>query len=130
MVVSGKQQRNSAIHIFIVLNWRNLLYNVVLFSSVLYGELVIYIHTSLPLGPPSHLPISHPSRSWQSTKVSSLCYTAASHYFAHGTVYLSMPISQFVPPSPSPVPALCPQFCSLYLHFYSCLQTGSSVPSF
>ena len=35
---------------------------------------------------------------------------------------------QFIPPSPFPIP--CPLFHSLCLHFYSCLQIGSSVPFF
>ena len=53
-------------------------YNVVLVSAVQWSESTIYIYLyPLPLGPPSSLP--PPSRSSQSTELSSLCYTAGSH---------------------------------------------------
>ena len=38
--------------------------------------------------------------------------------FIHISVYMSIPISQFIPPSPSP---LCPHIRSLCLRLYSCL---------
>ena len=38
--------------------------------------------------------------------------------FTFGTVYMSMPLSHFVPAYPSPFP--CPQVHSLHLHLYSC----------
>ena len=43
-------------------------------------------------------------------------------YFTFGSVYMSMPLSHFVPayPSPSPSPSPCPQAHSLHLHLYSC----------
>ena len=61
----------------------------------------------LPLKPTSHRNplISHPSRSAQSTKLSSLCNTAASQLaicFTHGNMYMSILLSQFIPPSLSP----------------------------
>ena len=54
--------------------------------------------TSLP--PPTP---SYPSKLSQSTGLSSLCYIAAL-CFTYGSVYVSTPVSQFVPSSPSPPP--------------------------
>ena len=71
------------------------------------------------------LPPSHCSRSLQSAKLSSLCYTdrrfPLASCFTHGSVYMSILIFQFIPPSPSP---LCPHICSLCLCLYSCLGNG------
>ena len=39
-------------------------------------------------------------------------------YFTFGSVYMSMPLSHFVPASPSH--SLCPQVHSLHLRLYSC----------
>ena len=39
-------------------------------------------------------------------------------YFTFGSVYMSMPLSHFIPASPSPSP--CPQVHSLCLRLYSC----------
>ena len=49
----------------------------------------------LPLEPPSH-----PSRSSQSTELRSLCYSCfpPASYFTHSSVYISMPLSQFIAP--------------------------------
>ena len=45
---------------------------------LLYNEVnQLYVYTHPLLGPPFHPP-SHPSRSPQSTKLRSLCYTASS----------------------------------------------------
>ena len=52
-----------------------LLYNVVLVSAVQQSESAICLHMSAP----TWISHPHPSRSSQSTKLSSLCYTAASH---------------------------------------------------
>ena len=38
-------------------------------------------------------------------------------YFTHGSVYMSILISQFIPP---PLPSLCPRICSIHLPLYSC----------
>ena len=60
--------------------------------------------------------ISYPSRSSQSTELSSLCHTADSHYyFTHHSVYRSILISRFIPPFP-----LCARVHSLCRHLYSC----------
>ena len=62
-------------------------------------------------------------------------YTAGSYVicFIHISVYMSIPISQFIPPSP-PHPLLSPLSVHTFV-FYICvsisaLQTGSSVPFF
>ena len=44
-------------------------------------------------------------------------------YFIHISVYMSIPISQFIPPPPPPpaFPRWCPYVCSLQLCLYFCL---------
>ena len=45
-------------------------------------------------------------------------------YFIHISVYMSTPISQFIPPPSPPPPAFpcwCPYICSLHLCLYFCL---------
>ena len=63
----------------------------------------------------SYQPPSHPPRSPQSPKLSSLRYTAGSHYFIPDGAYMSVSISQIIP-SPSYPPST---ICSLHLHLYS-----------
>ena len=41
-------------------------------------------------------------------------------YFIHVSVYMSIPISQFIPPLPA-FPPWCPYICSLHLCLYFCL---------
>ena len=44
--------------------------------------------------------------------------------FIHISVYMSIPIAQFIPPPPLPptaFPPWCPYICSLHLCLYSCL---------
>ena len=78
-----------------------------------------YIPISLPFCislPPS---LSHPSRWSQSTKLISVlcgCFPLAIH-FTFGSVYMSVPLSHFVPAYPSS--SLC-QVHSLRLRLYSC----------
>ena len=113
-----------------------LLYNVVLDSAIQQHKSVIYIYTHIhvcvyiciyhfPLEPPS-IPPSHPSRSSQSASLRSLCYLATSHYFTHDSVYMSMLLSQFVPPSPCPTGSTSPfytRFISTIFssfHIYMC----------
>ena len=62
----------------------------------------------------SYQPPSHPPRSPQSPKLSSLRYTAGSHYFIPDSAYMSVSISQIIP-SPSYPPST---ICSLHLHLY------------
>ena len=42
-------------------------------------------------------------------------------YFIHISVYMSIPISQFIPPPPPAFPPWCPCVCSLHLCLYFCL---------
>ena len=56
-----------------------LLYNVVLVSGVQWSESAICIIISPPSLTSLPLPPSHPSRSSQTTELSSLCYIAGSH---------------------------------------------------
>ena len=95
-----------------------------LVSALQQSESVIHIHISpylFPLESLSHPPYStplggHKARSWSPCAMRLL----PTSYFTFGSVYMSMPLSHFVPAYPSPSP--CPQVHSLVgLHFYSCL---------
>ena len=70
------------------------------------------------VSPPPSTP-SHTSRLSQSTGLSSLCYTANSHWLSilHMVTHVSVLLSQFVPPSASPAVS---EVCSLCLCLYSC----------
>ena len=84
-----------------------MLHNVVSVSAVQQSESAICIHISPPLKPPSYSPHQVPPL-WVITeaRLSSLCYTAASHSpFCTYGVYTPTLLSQCVPPCPSsPVP--------------------------
>ena len=92
-----------------------------LHESLLYNEvnqLYVYIYP-LPPGSPSH-PQPHPTPlghhrapSWAPCAMQEL---PTSFYFTHGSVYMSIPISHFIPPSPFPP---CPKVHSLHLCLYS-----------
>ena len=89
------------------------LYDIMLLLYNEVNQLCVYIYPLL-LGPPSHS--CHPSRSSESVKLSSLCYTAASHQvfnfssvpFIHSVVSNSLltpwttATSQTSFPSPTP----------------------------
>ena len=88
-----------------------------LFNEV--NQLCVYMYP-LSLGPTSHL---HPP-SHSQVITDHQAELPALHgsfppalYFIHGSVYMSILISQFIPPSPS---LLCPQVRYLYLHLCSC----------
>ena len=89
-----------------------LLYNKV-------NQLDVYIFP-FPLGPPFHhtpQPTSlghHRAQSWAPCAIRQVPIAV---YFTHGSVYMSIPISQFIPPS---LPPPCPHVHSLCLHLYSC----------
>ena len=89
--------------IYIYFHWSIITSQCCISFSVQLCESAICIHrfTLFESPPRSPLP-SHASRSSQSTGLSSLCYSAASHYFTPGSVYMSRPLCQFVPPSTSP----------------------------
>ena len=82
-----------------------------------------YIY-GLPLDP---LSSPHPSRSSQNIKLSSLCYTAASHYLFY--MWQCIYVSATLPICPIlSCPPACPQVHSLCLHLYSCSANGWSKP--
>ena len=68
------------------------------------------------MSPPPATPC-HPSRSSQSTRLNSFCYTANSHWlsFLHTVMYVSLLLSPFIPPSPSlpPIPAMSKSLFSM-----------------
>ena len=91
-----------------------LLYNIVLVSAVQHSGSAMYRHISHPSWTPPPLP-SHPSRSPQSTELSSLCGTAASHQLSiwHMVVCICHCYSKFVPlPLPVPSPVSTRLFCT------------------
>ena len=86
------------------------------------NQLYIYIypHTSSLLHLPPTLPIPplYVVRKHQADlPVLCGCFPLAI-YFTFGSVYMSMPLSHFIPAYCSPSP--CPQVHSLRLHLYSC----------
>ena len=86
----------------------------------------VCVCVSAPLKPPSPL-LLHPSRSSQSTSLGSLCCAAALHQLSvsHMVVlYMPRPLSQFVPPSPSPT--VSTRLFSVCISIPS-LKIGSSV---
>ena len=94
-------------------------------TSLFIRKWISYTYTDIPISPLSciSLPpsLSHPSRWSQSTTdllVLCSCFPLAI-YFTFGSVYMSMPLSHFVPAYP--YPSLCPQVHSLCLHLYYCL---------
>ena len=73
------------------------------------------MYTYIPslLVPPSHLPHPSPLGHHEALSLSFLCFIAGSVYFTHGSVYMSVPISQFIPPSPPS--SMGSHVCCLYL---------------
>ena len=68
-----------------------------------------YTHiTSLLSLPP--LPPSYPSRFIRDARLGSLCYIATAHQicFTHGSVYMLMLLSPFIPLSPFPIVSTSP----------------------
>ena len=75
-----------------------------------------YIPSFLSLPPTPHpTPLGHHrAPSWDPCAIQQLTTIC----FTHGSVYMSMRLSQFILPSLSLIP--CPQVCSLCLHLYFC----------
>ena len=99
-----------------------MLYNGVflLYNKVNQLYIYIYTHISSLLRLPPTLPIPPlcvVTKHRADLPVLCGCFPLAI-YFTFGSVYMSMPLSHFVPASPSPSP--CPQIHSLRLHLYSC----------
>ena len=84
------------------------------------NQLYIYPHISSLLHLPPTLPIP-PLQvvTKHRADLPVLCsYFPLAIYFTFGSVYMSMPLSHFIPAYPSPSP--CPQVHSLCLRLYSC----------
>ena len=79
---------------------------------------ISYMYTYIPslLDLPPHSP-SYPSRSSERGAELPVFYSMfpLAIYFTHGSVYMSILISQFVPPSPSPPVSTCPFSMSMSL---------------
>ena len=93
------------------------MYQFLLYNNM--SRLNVYIYPFL-LGPPSQPPLCHPSRSSQSSELSSLSYIAASHscLFHTWQCIYSVLLSHFIPSSSLSTP--CPSVHSLHLQLYSC----------
>ena len=76
------------------------------------NQLYIYIYPHI-----SSLLSLPPTKHWADLTVLCGCFPLAI-YFTFGSVYMSMPLSHFIPAYPSPSP--CPQVHSLCLCLYSC----------
>ena len=103
-------------------------YHIVMVSAIHQYESAIGIHEAPPswtsFTPPTP---TLPSRLLQSTGLSSLCHTANSQWLSilHMVIYVSMPLSLFVPPSLFPC---CVHRSALYVCIsFAALQIGSSV---
>ena len=93
-----------------------MLYNAVLVSGIHQYESALGIHMSLPLEPPSHLPPHATPPGWhRAPDLISLCKFPLALYFTLGNVNVSVLLSQFIPPSPSPNPRrlTCEELLSL-----------------
>ena len=91
-----------------------------LYNKVNQLYIYIYPHISSLLHLPPTLPIPPlqvDTKHRADLPVLCGCFPLAI-YFTFGSVYISMPLSHFVPAYPSPSP--CPQVHSLRLHLYSC----------
>ena len=92
-----------------------LLYNKV---NQLYVYIYLHILSLLRLPPTLPIPpLQVDTQHRADLPVQRSCFPLAI-YFTFGSVYMSMPLSHFVPPYPSP--SLCPQVLSLHMHLYSC----------
>ena len=91
-----------------------------LYNKVNHLCIYIYPHFSSLLHLPPTLPIPPlyvDTKHQADLPVPCSCFPLAI-YFTFSNVYMSMPLSHFVPGYPSP--SLCPQVHSLHLRLYSC----------
>ena len=105
---------------FLEYNCFTFLYQFLLYNKV--NQLYVYIYPHIPslLHLPPTLPIPPlqvDTKHANALLVLCSCFQLAI-YFTFGNVYMSMPLSHFIPAHPSPFPS--PQVHSVHLHFYSC----------
>lgn len=107
----------SYLYLFIFLIGTKLLYDVMLISALKQYKSAIIIHMTTPSCAPSP-PLSHHSKSSQSTRLDSLCCMIASYQLSLlpmiAYTYISMLLSPFIPHSAF-LPPLCLQVHPLYL---------------
>ena len=102
--------------------WRiiALQYYAGLFHTTMWISLPILYICPLPLEPPPiphHIPPLWVFTEYLGELPGSYRNFPLAVYFIYGNVYVSMVLSQFVPPSPSPAVS---EVCFLYPHLYSC----------
>ena len=117
--------RKMLILFFLIFIGVQLLYNVMLVSTVQQSETDVCLHIS-PI-----FWISLPFRSPQSTEQSSLCYTLCSRQLS--TLYIELIVYKYQSQSIQPplfFPLLCPYFCFLCLYLYFCFANKISIPLF
>ena len=97
-----------------------MVFQFLLYNKVNQLYIYIYPHISSLLHLPPTLPIPHlqvVTKHRADLPVLCGCFSLAI-YFTFGSVYMSMPLSHFIPAYPPPFP--CPQVHSLHLCLYSC----------
>ena len=103
---------------------------LLLYNKVNQLYVYIYPHISSLLRPPPTLPI--PPLQVDTKHQADLPVLCGNFPlaigFTFGSVYMSMPLSHFIPAYPSP--STCHQVHSLHLHLYSCPARGSSETFF
>ena len=101
-------------------NYLTMLCQFMLYNKVNQPYAYIYPHIPSLLSLPPTLPIPPlqvVTKHQADLPVLCSCFPLAI-YFTFGSVYMSMPLSHFVPAYPSP--CLCPQVYSPHLRLYSC----------
>ena len=111
---------------FFFLNWRI----IALQCCVGFCHIALWISQKYTCVPSLLNPSSHPSRLSQSTRLSSLCYTATSPKLSTlqmvTYIFQCYSLNAFCPL----LTPRCPQVCPLCLHLHCSFQIGLSVPLF
>ena len=117
--------------LLIIFNWRIIAVHIVLVSAIYQHKSAKSIYMPLPPEPPSHLPThATPLCCHRASDLSSLHHIAHIHWLSNFTCsngYVSMLLSQFIPPCPSP--SVSTSLFSVCISI-SALQIGSSTAIF